>query len=1420
MKQQPNDSAPTPIATASEQKTGAELRRSSSIAGAKKKLRAVIRLGSMAEIQAQKEIERIRNEHSSALVERTEALERDAALRKARLAERIAKRREAVLTSAAERSEAEQRELVDSIDQEEQRENHAIDEDLEVEKRKLAAEIERTQEQVKYAVEEAAKRNAEQLETLLESCKSAHAEESKRLSEALEVERQRQEQALRERIAKRREMKRTVQPKTVTEPTPLVSDDLDDEREQRELKAQLEAKEAAAWEEMRRKQEEELNILTKQAEEMALKKQDEARRMQEATQAELERLRKEHEAEMASLTTTLEAEQKRQQQQLQQRIAQRRQHKKEAESVAANEKERLAQLEEQERAERLALEAQLKEELERKLEEERERQRREEAALSMRAEQAAIDAAAADAARKAMDAAREVELERLATEYEEKSRELRQSHMADLMAQKKKLEARVAAKKQKKLMELEAKKELERRRLEEKQQAEQATLQSEEQQTQAALDNAVALVASTNDLSTPRMSEPLADESTPPQSLVEADVAAAKLEPIQRLQAEQTVSPSTDVAGHDEETEAAEVEAAQQEKDIVALQELFDQRIIPRRLTLMSGIELIVSQRHQTETSTLLANLYQEKTRAIRDGLREVMRQKAMKKALLARETTLSTDAREAALKSLDEAFETLIRETEAKTIAELEARHTARLERLQQRQLAQIQTLVTLFSAVHAASVARLQQEDAEAEVARQQLAKLEHLRDETQDGEEEATERHPRASRRRRGRVSKDEDDVDDLIDELRARLRVDADERIRELGMERDTQLAQLQRETESQLQRVETFFSSLLQEEKQAMESAFHQRLQELPASAAQAQRDVLTREKDAQVSSLILMLTGRCNQQMRRVKQLAARKAQTVEDEFDRKAQVIHAKMLQRLVEEKELIRKKRAIQGAVSEGQAVTGGENELLSTAKAVETTAPAAVSEFQAPQASDASAPSKAVSDAETMVARDLQALLEMRLSKIEELLSTRQPQNVMYMPDPKPVDESAAEAKVHAFKQSIADAIDDACQWRTVLHDLSESSTSSSDVLDIVPSDSIPPTTRGRVDFANALIGLMTMGPRESETLSACIRRVVVASSLPTRSASGLAHGTCFDPSTQTLYVLSECVERLSSGQLAVLMLHALVQAQTSCPDVADPAFIRQLYRVLLRSYESLYTKAQDEQPTPTAALTPRTTAISQDLVDKPSTSQRPRPSMPLPGQPLDGGWKAHVSELETFLSALDHSSPSRDADSKTGATTPRSAVARQSKLVATAIGMARSSSRYLLSSNPASSSKEGATEMEALMLQERRQFLLEKRDTAEKLYTQVLRQHQEQKESLEYIQEMLTEEQELDEGELTSDEEKAAHAKRVDELQRDVEAIEAALDKTRRERDDLFAQCQALRDELAQLPPSRPSTGAVPAVAESK
>lgn len=350
-------------------------------------------------------------------------------------------------------------------------EMQAIDAELEREKQRVSDEIARQQQQLTSSLQETAQRNAHDLEQLLTDCQRAHEEESRNLKRSLDAERQRQERALHARMAKRREQREAAMaagggtPPDETGEAAVSAASVDDEQEKLRADAEMAAREALAWEELRCRQKDELAAITKQADDAAREKEEKAKMESETTENELDRLRKEHEEEMSRLMDRLDAEQRRQQVQLQQRIANRR-----ARSHKPGDDPRSPLVsDERERADELALKLKLEAERERILEAERERHRIEEAELAARIAQAEAENAAVEAARKAMELAREAELDRVAKEFGDRSSELRQSQMADLASQKQKLEARVAAKRHKKMMELEAKKQLERQKLEEEQ---------------------------------------------------------------------------------------------------------------------------------------------------------------------------------------------------------------------------------------------------------------------------------------------------------------------------------------------------------------------------------------------------------------------------------------------------------------------------------------------------------------------------------------------------------------------------------------------------------------------------------------------------------------------------------------------------------------------------------------------------------------------------------------------------------------------------------------------------------------------------------------------------------------------------------------------------------------------------------------
>ncbi|TMW66819.1 hypothetical protein Poli38472_011935 [Pythium oligandrum] len=1356
-----------------------------SVVSAGKKVRVITRLSSIAERQAQQEIERLQNEHSEAWQERCAGLEAEAALRKARLAERIAKRRAELAATPTSVDNQQAQESV--LQQEEEAELQAINQQLEMDKKLMLDEITRNQEQVTAALHEAAKRNAEEMEKLLTDCKETHAQESKQLAESLELERQRQERALQERIARRKNQRASKQEQQQTtthspesqdeslEVRPSSADEeLKAERERRELRAQLDAKEQQAWEEMRRKQEEELNELTKQAEAIALKKQEDAKLLQESTQAELDRLKQEHEAEMNALTASLEVEQKRQQQQLQQRIAQRRQQKQNESQQQVLAKEQLAkQLEEQERLERIAmeeLEAKFQAEVARKVEEERERQRNEEAEVAARLAQASIDAAAADAARKAMDAAREIEIERLASEFEEKSRELRQSHMADLLAQKQKLEARVAAKKQKKLMELEAKKEIERLKLQQKQHEEQERMQAEQAQVQNALEAAVAMASGDG------------DASLPPDSQVEIPPDEVR-----------TATPAPHVEASDElarqsqeEAEAAEVAKTiqQQEKDIAAIQQLFQTRIIPHRMTLINAIDYILSGRHQKETSLLFATQYKAKTVAVREALRDIMQQKATQKAMLIKNMT-SPSEQENQVKELDDAYDAKIREVEQRTLKDMELQRQTEAKRLKDHQLAQVEFLLKYFNTLYVAAVSRAQQEADEEAQRLVQVAKLRAF-----ESDEDVDRGRRQLGRLRRRNVG-DNDDTEDLIDELRARLQVEADERILQLYKERESDLRRLSEGAEAVMQQISDEFDRLVEAERVNIEHAHSVRLSELPSSATSACRDVLVREKEAQFHSLVLMLRGRRSQREAIEKQAVTKQVRAIEDDCERRVRVVEAKMMERLVEEKEMLRKKLALAKTEEATEATTVAKDD-EEEAGAEEDT-PSVIDRPSSPLILESgrkkveSAVRRAtllrsiVNESETD--NDLRQMLESRLQTIESLLQEKVSSSL----DSKKTQLDEKTDDSEAYKLSIRLATQEACGWARDLeveHCVGEGTM-------------ILEAKQQRLDFANAL--LHTFAPTNGElSTSSSIRRVMLSTAL-------LPSLKQLDASSQTLFLHSSCLEKLTAGQIAVLVLHAVVEAQTQTSDVADPEFIACLHRLLQSCYQNLYDKSSQTNG--------KADKLASNNHSKVVQSASPRSAHP---RRSGGDWQSHLFQVESFLAGIDHT---LRPDISDGAVTPRTgSVRRQPTVMLTGLGMACNSSRFSLKDS------ETTNEMEALVLQERRQFLLDKLDSAEKLYTQVLRQHQEQKESLEYIQEMLVEEQEQEpEGKQTR-EEKAAHVKQMKELHHEVEAMETSLDKTRQERDELFRQCQSLRDELASLPRSRPPTatgvGSVPVIAEAK
>jgi hypothetical protein len=252
---------------------------------------------------------------------------------------------------------------------------------------------------------------------------------------------------------------------------------------------------------------------------------------------------------------------------------------------------------------------------------------------------------------------------------------------------------------------------------------------------------------------------------------------------------------------------------------------------------------------------------------------------------------------------------------------------------------------------------------------------------------------------------------------------------------------------------------------------------------------------------------------------------------------------------------------------------------------------------------------------------------------------------------------------------------------------------------------------------------------------------------------------------------------------------MALYAMTQAAVKTADVSDPMFVAKLNELLLQCYQNLF---QAKQTHPASSE-------QQASIDN---QQKRAVARPLGDTTRRNQWQSSLLEVESFLLSLDRIERMTESSSSVGLPARGMAMENDTSVPPRRLSpsMSASSSRYLLSKM-----KEGTTPtaMDLFAIQERKQFLEEKLDTAEKLYAQVLRQYQEQKESLDYLQEMLTEEQErADEASEQESYSKPCEDQLL-ETHREVADLEAALKSSRKERDELFAQCQALRDELGRL-----------------
>ncbi|KAE9138231.1 hypothetical protein PF007_g1495 [Phytophthora fragariae] len=1160
-----------------------------------------------------------------------------------------------------------------------------------------------------------------QIEAQLAACREIHDAESAKLRESLQVERERQERALQERIARQKEKRALANAQASVKVDVKAAEDAErkqQEEEEAALAAALAAQEKEAWEAIQRKQEEDVRVLQERKQQQ---ERERAERQQQLAQHEMNRLQEEHERELRALTASLAQEQARQEDKLQQRIAQRRARKKrleEEDSVKAQQPSADAEAEaEREKAEALAIaqaeaEAEEKERQEiaarlaRKLDEERARQRREKEELEARLARDAEEQAAKRAQALALQLEQQAieTADKMAREFDTNLRELRETHSADGAAQKARLESRIAAKKARKLRELEEKRELERQRLHARQQQEAEEGVKAEKEREAALAEAAAV--------------PVVEETAV------------------------VLSPAEEKAG-------AMIRAArQQQQDVIAVQQLFTYGLVPLKLSLLGAVELVVGARHERELAAQFAEIAPRSIENVRRALQIVTQEKAARKAqalhdISSRQGTESETER--VLAAIDAEFAEKLQEAERRAAGESEESKRQAERHVKERQIREIAYLLAHFDA-QAAALANAPAVAAQSPPAQQQ---------QPQQAIMTAAQR-----------------EAEDLVAELRARLELEADERRRELEQEKQLELERLAEEERDQLAQAEARLAALLAEERLAMTQMLATRLQTLPPGKAK-QREAVEREHTAQLQRLTLMLEGRGQQQKSRVRARMVHQKALVEDEFRRKVQIIIAVMNQRLVQEKAGLRQKQ-----------------ELLASSS---PPAPAASIE------QDAEAQQSSLT---AELAKRLEDVLEERLIKIETLIAAfkhneqeETPQEV-HEPDQEVQEPDQTSSKEEdgisliTYRLAVAEAVAAGCRYDKRPAGDNEASLASSSfgVLDIKVLDlstleqtsvnQLDERMQARREFAELLLG--TVSPKEGPAIS-----LNVVESFG-RGNNGTGDYASFSDQggNGTLYLSLPGLHEISTGQLVVVMLHALAQARAQTSDLTEPQFISHLYALLVGCYQGLFAYVQQQRTNPST----RSTTAQQEERSRTSGAQASKSIVGF------GQWQARLMEVEGFLTRMDSQMTSS----------------------ASSHALQHSQSSRLRSSDTTT----GKTSS-GLWQQEQLQLVQEELDTAEKLYLQVLRQHEQQTQTVEYWQDLLAEQRDADYEEDAFDEEdedggdkstkddadtaerQRQREARAQEAQDELHRATQALGATRKERDELFAQCQQLRDQLNAL-----------------
>ncbi|CAK4486847.1 unnamed protein product [Aphanomyces euteiches] len=1324
-------------------------------------------------------INTINDEHEKHTKNRQRKLDEEEQLKKARLRERIEKKRK-----MREEALDSDRPTTAESSVEMNRELEKIDAEMASKREELEAEAEKERLLLASAVQNAKL----EVDSIVEKVKKDHEANMESLKKNLEADRAKQELALKERIAARRKQKNDGK----VDEEALAAQEAA-ERKALQAKLDMEAAEAIAKEKQRA--DEEIAALQREASKKAELQALQAAKEKQMAEDEWNRLKQTHETELKQLQITLESEQQRQESKLKDRIRLRREQKERELAKCKDEEEAKKirdALEEQERLEKQKLAVQLAKQAEEALQEEMERQEAARKAAEAKLNQAAVEAAAATAA---MDAYRASELERVSAEFNHKMSLLQQDTANEALTQKAKLEARMAARKQKKAMELEAKKEEEKKALLEKQRLETEALQARLAQAEdlAKVDEAIKR----EELQTPRAAETsegvaLAETQKAEREALEAkqaaemnrlDIEAAKEQNalgrplndplVKQMSASQeqlqvkkeldrvTTEFQEKLMAHTDSLEAEsnqkkrdlmrrleekkkkkkeellakqkdELEAAmsaqkseqeklanklEMEREVATIQKVLAQNtVVVSQLT--SIIERVVERRHKREQSLLFAKQYRERAAVLRDALQALMQQKAKDKAALLEAVSDATD-RERQIDELEASYRVKQQDIEATGTQDVEAAQSKEQASLKERQTADIAYLYQQFVGQCKPDVVVLPQAAAPANVSAAVV--------------------------------------VDDTAG-LRGHLELEKQARIDAILKESAAAVQKLRDGLSAEWKALDDEFITQMAQERKENNQVWQTQRQKIQEQAGnnekrrQALLKALETEKTAQEASVEKMLKARVQKKKERKERVFKRRLKRLDDETKRKIEITNAQFLATLADELETLKNKDKMVKTPS--VALLGlGKERLQNAVNRTKTLAKLGSLRQLTESPGEDETPRTARCDAEdqTMGHSRLgdgkeDALATKSITKISEKLDSIE-RLIQRLTNQGPREDTSP--------QSVKSAL------LAAYPGLEQDAKAPCGSLKHVDESVLAPRQKVRLEFGRKLLG----------TLGDSIR-IAAATELPADSHGIFCHSMHFDSKANTLYVRQTRLE--SVPELALLIVHTVAHLKVhgaKFEDDNDIAFVSEFYRILGRCYQDFFSKMD--------VATLGTSDSLENLLTVPPKSLEAPSAYFLPNN-----IESRLADMQAFLDQMQSTEADDQvafADHPTGLTRAPSSLHQPVS--------PRSRARREWTAPPRSFKKAGSS-MTLVMANEEQQVasLQECLDVAEKSYMETLKRYTEISDAVELLEDALSDARaENVEHEIT------VLTKKLHEAKNDLARVTT-------DRDEVAQRCEKLRLEI--------------------